>query len=701
MRLTTATIHNFKSILRDCSLSVDPRITVLVGATESGKTNVLEALASVTSGEYSEDSLCSSSEQRLAPSETTPVITVEFELDEKDQRRFSEISSALSGLGTTIHVTSRYDGSLEIQEIERLESRDIERRAGDFAKTTNSFAEVRRIIEARLPSTPLDHAEVQSLLGRLEEFLTEPAPDAARWRKFRDRVLAPLKAQAEGADWNEETVLLHDHLLELETQFLRFSTERLSLDDEVAAELPRFEFVSAESTHLLSGSVSVAELTAGSFGSDPRLDNTFRLIELGGLTVRELAEPNIEQRERRLRSAGRRITNEIRKVWSQGRGDETLPRISIHLSVSEGMLRVMVATDGGHDGYPESRSLGFRWFLTFFLSQALAARKASHDTILLLDEPGIHLHPRGQRDLLERLNEMSENVQVIFSTHSPELVDLERPESWRVVRVDGHPVTTTIDNEGYRTEEGRIGTEVINRALFGKVYGVSAPSWPRNLLVEGPADRVLIEAMARALNDERYAVLVNGGVNIVVSTGLKYYKTYASILNSRPGHRLLALFDSDSAGNEKRKELLDQGVLSPEQCLSINDSWDTKKARDIEDLVGLEIYGEAVQQAYADALPANFRLLESVLSGSGGLGSRVKSYVDALLEDGKQLDKHRVARSVAVKLADGVSEKVAERFRSFLDRLVVPFALNEVELSSNRPVPSDLRRPGGQRRQSE
>ena len=37
-------IHNFKSIAEDCHLVFDNNITAIVGASESGKTNVLEAL---------------------------------------------------------------------------------------------------------------------------------------------------------------------------------------------------------------------------------------------------------------------------------------------------------------------------------------------------------------------------------------------------------------------------------------------------------------------------------------------------------------------------------------------------------------------------------------------------------------------------------------------------------------------------------
>ncbi len=44
MKLKEVIVHNFKSIAQDCTLNVDNRITSIVGASEAGKTNILEAL---------------------------------------------------------------------------------------------------------------------------------------------------------------------------------------------------------------------------------------------------------------------------------------------------------------------------------------------------------------------------------------------------------------------------------------------------------------------------------------------------------------------------------------------------------------------------------------------------------------------------------------------------------------------------------
>ena len=49
---------------------------------------------------------------------------------------------------------------------------------------------------------------------------------------------------------------------------------------------------------------------------------------------------------------------------------------------------------------------------------------AAEDVILLLDEPGLHLHGTAQEALLSFFRE-SVNKQIVFTTHSPFMVPIE------------------------------------------------------------------------------------------------------------------------------------------------------------------------------------------------------------------------------------------------------------------------------------
>ena len=77
--------------------------------------------------------------------------------------------------------------------------------------------------------------------------------------------------------------------------------------------------------------------------------------------------------------------------------------------------------------YPKQRSRGVRWFLSFYLElQAAALSKNGSDIVILIDEPGVSLHARAQEDVLKVFDNIKERVQIIYTTHSPHLIDLNK-----------------------------------------------------------------------------------------------------------------------------------------------------------------------------------------------------------------------------------------------------------------------------------
>jgi len=77
--------------------------------------------------------------------------------------------------------------------------------------------------------------------------------------------------------------------------------------------------------------------------------------------------------------------------------------------------------------YPKQRSRGVRWFLSFYLElQAAALSKSGSDIVILIDEPGVSLHARAQEDVLKVFDNIKERIQIVYTTHSPHLIDLNK-----------------------------------------------------------------------------------------------------------------------------------------------------------------------------------------------------------------------------------------------------------------------------------
>jgi len=76
--------------------------------------------------------------------------------------------------------------------------------------------------------------------------------------------------------------------------------------------------------------------------------------------------------------------------------------------------------------YPKQRSRGVRWFLSFYLELKASAKLNRKNRILLIDEPGISLHARAQEDVLKVFEDIKENLTIVYTTHSPHLVDINK-----------------------------------------------------------------------------------------------------------------------------------------------------------------------------------------------------------------------------------------------------------------------------------
>ncbi|MCK6523765.1 AAA family ATPase [Myxococcota bacterium] len=79
--------------------------------------------------------------------------------------------------------------------------------------------------------------------------------------------------------------------------------------------------------------------------------------------------------------------------------------------------------------------------------------------VVLIDELDLHLHPDWQRSVLGRLLEIFPNIQLVVTTHSPQVVSSAKPEWLRVLQADG-----AVERVDY--SEGR-DTNALLRSVFG------------------------------------------------------------------------------------------------------------------------------------------------------------------------------------------------------------------------------------------
>lgn len=178
------------------------------------------------------------------------------------------------------------------------------------------------------------------------------------------------------------------------------------------------------------------------------------LLKIGGLQDSfEIIFEDSTRGRRAGEEAGRLITEQIRRVWSQE------PTIEIKLNVNGRVLYIDISDDTTVFDTPESRSLGFRWYLSFYINFIARTFEAkANEYMFLIDEPGIHLHPAGQKDLTRVFEDLAVKNQLMYTTHSPFMINREHPERVRLVHKDKEG--TKIDSQAYRENWKPLRTKI-------------------------------------------------------------------------------------------------------------------------------------------------------------------------------------------------------------------------------------------------
>jgi hypothetical protein len=205
----------------------------------------------------------------------------------------------------------------------------------------------------------------------------------------------------------------------------------------------------------------------------------------------------------------------------------------------------------------EGRSTGLQWFLSFYLVFLVERADAHEGAILLLDEPGLSLHPLAQRDLSEFFQGLSRDNQLLYTCHSPFLIDADRLDRTRKVYVDKDGTSRVTP------DLGAAGGDATQRGAAYAVYAALGLTVAESLLlgctpvvVEGPSDQHYLTGIknlliaAGRLKPGRELVFPPAG-------GAKGVKAVASILCGRDELLPVALLDGDGPGRAMAKQLRD------------------------------------------------------------------------------------------------------------------------------------------------
>jgi hypothetical protein len=464
VKLEAFRVQNYKRI-EDTGWVTCHDLGVLVGKNEAGKSAVLRGLSKINpSDEEPYDGLREFPRHRYTSefaSQDWPVASIQLRLDEDDRANLGNIAPELADV-TTAEVTRRYSGHYLIGFTPDSETRNVTKPVA-----VNAAEEARKHLSAAIAPD-----------GRGEEL-----------RQIKERANAAIQQRvSELPEHSEITVVQAEALLQAVTQFINEAWQQDCLAPAaeplhglheltgatarhvearrwIVANMPQFIYF--DRYDVLDSAIHIPAFLQqlASTPHAPRVRTTHCLMRNVGLDLKLLnqlgqhqpgsAEDDqvrrqIDERAIRTSSASQAMTREFAEWWLQRRH-------TFRYQVDGQYMRVWVSDDLNPSEIElDQRSAGMQYFFSFFLVFLVEAEDAHVNSILLLDEPGTSLHGTAQAKIVEFLHKLSEGNQVIYTTHSPFMIDADHLELVRPVYEDPSTGETKISEDVWPRGQGRL-----------------------------------------------------------------------------------------------------------------------------------------------------------------------------------------------------------------------------------------------------
>lgn len=675
MKVDNVIIHNYKSIcseVEECNLRLDRTVTFLIGANESGKTNILEAMLKFSTGGFEKNDIpyMSSWRRRSNIPNELPMVSATYVIDERDKKELQKIHPMFRECNE-ITFRRNYKGEPYIVKPDVKLDKDLAITLDVLKAMTNDASNAtKKYLRNYRRKNKRSGTHTGSVVQRLRSFMdvvgvldtSVGSAEVKRAERKLERLRSSVKSLSDSIPDETENLLLNFEDIGKKIKEFPVFIDAKKVSSKVWNIIPKFELVPVNPKLWLEGRHLVEDIL-----EKPETDVSFmsvrRLLELAELEVKDVLDLPLEMQTPELERASGQTTSLLRKLWEQ----EPEIEVKLQWSPAEGNkeLYIKIKTEG-YEGFPQYRSLGFRWFLELYLLYATAAKR---DVILLFEEPGIYLHPNAQ-DFLKTVirDSVAKLGQVVYTTHLPNMYDSAFPEGCRAVKKD--KVVTTVDDK-YDSKQ-RVTWEVAMQAL-----GVRYPSimmCRENILTEGPSDWIYLQTFARLLAEEDNEIkdIASGIVHIHPCQGAK------SVIATVPffmqeGVRSIVLLDNDQAGENAKKKIEEQYKLPNEHfadIVTVNDVIDIKDMgegkHEIEDLFGAEFYASLV----SDWLETG-KLDKNSIKGTELIAKQAKDIVKNKWN--RKLEKFEIAwlfHDIVQKGEKAIPEDIKQRFKNLIFKLV-------------------------------
>lgn len=515
MKLIRFRVTNFRSI-KDSTWIDCSDVTNIIGINEAGKSNALLALWKFNPTDKAEINLLEDLPRNEYSSlknscQELPFIEVIFRLEDDDEllKKLIKITGRRKEELSEIHIKRFYSGEYSYEfpheeTITELPSKEfitfIEAKTNAISKISTE-SKVEKHYKATVESILngyIDKLQQIDIIDKnlLQEFISNTENTGAKpsakseIQPIVNDVLKYFREQMELLSrpriWCDE---VWKQVFSLMPNFVYYSNYG-NLDTEIYLPHVIDNLERNDITGVAAAKVRTLKVLFDFIGLNPK-----EILELGedgvNLSQDEIEKFNKKKEERTvlLNSASSKLTKEFKQWWKQG-------NYVFDLRADGKFFKIWVSDEKRPEKVVlEARSTGLQWFLSFYLVFLTQTKTNLKNTIILLDEAGLSLHPLAQKDLLAFFKNLATTNQIIHTTHSPFLVDTNNIDSVKIAYIDNDGYTV-ISNDLRANSDPKRDTSVyaVHAALGLSVSDIMLNGC-QPVIVEGASDQYYLNAI--------------------------------------------------------------------------------------------------------------------------------------------------------------------------------------------------------------
>jgi len=543
MQIKSFRIKNYRSIIDSgiCYLSSD-NITILAGKNESGKTAILEALE-----DFNTEKGIRKEAIPIHHQEAIPEIAITFQIDKETLNEiFGKINfRAKATKSYNVEIVKKYpsDYFLSEESIEMLGIKDEQllkrlqkEITGTYKRIKNISSEFPQICNT-LPEINLN--DIPSFKSQLQNF-----------RNQKQHYFPIIPDEQRRIELTQALVEIINKIMEIEN----FRIVEKKFIDEIEAWIPNFILFSTFDD-VFPSEILLAEALKNELIKDLDIisDLNLKLITSGSITLKTKHKEQLNLR----------LKEDYEKFWTQ---DMT----NLHIDWDSEKLYFFIKEDG--DYYPPNmRSKGKQWHLAFYVRVSARAREKVSN-IILIDEPGGYLHAKAQKDVLKRLEDSAKHTQIIFATHSPYLIKIDKLSRVRLISRSVKK-GTLVSNKIHKNADKETLTPIITAIGLDLSMGLDIAK-NNNVILEGITDYYYLFAFKELLNFK-----FKKEVHFIPSVGADKFKLLIPLMIGW-GLDYCAVLDNDKKGEQIAKELSKDFIGTDIKIIFVSKN----KGEEIEDL---------------------------------------------------------------------------------------------------------------------